>query len=249
MGMLDGKIAVITGGADGIGLATAKLITSEGATVVVADFDPTALASCMAQGGQISDAVSCDISKMADLDALRDRLRSNYGRVDILFANAGSARVGLIETVSEDDFDFTADINFKGTFFTVQKLVPLMPSGSSIILNTSIQSVKAAPGFAVYAATKAAIRSLARALTVELSDRGIQTNAVAPGYINTNIRRKVGLTEEMMRADDRRAQTEVPLKRVGDPHEIAKVVLFLASDGASYITGVELFVDGGTAQI
>jgi NAD(P)-dependent dehydrogenase (short-subunit alcohol dehydrogenase family) len=249
MGMLDGKIAVITGGADGIGLATAKLFASEGATVVVADFDQIALASCIAQGGQISDAVSCDISKMADLDALRNRLRSNYGRVDILFANAGSARVGLIETVSEDDFDFTADTNFKGTFFTVQKLVPLMPPGSSIILNTSIQSVKAAPGFAVYAATKAAIRSLARALTVELSDRGIRTNAVAPGYINTNIRRKVGLSEEMMRADDRRAQTEVPLKRVGDPHEIAKVVLFLASDGASYITGVELFVDGGAAQI
>ncbi|HVT28462.1 MAG TPA: SDR family oxidoreductase [Lacipirellulaceae bacterium] len=249
MGMLDGKIAVITGGAAGIGLATAKLFASEGATVVIADYDQTALATCMTPGSRFADAIYCDISKVADLDALRDRVKAAYGRVDVLFANAGSAKPNLIEKTSEADFDFTADINFKGTFFTVQKLAPLMPPGSSVILNTSIQGAKPVPGLAVYGATKAAIRALAKSFMIELSDRGIRTNAVAPGFINTDLRRHVGLSEELILADDLRAQTQVPLKRIGEPHDIAQAVLFLASDGASYITGVELFVDGGTAQI
>lgn len=257
MGELDGKVAVVTGGASGIGLATAKLLTAEGAQVVVADVDQAALDATLATIGQNIDAVLCNVAKMADLAALRTHVRQKYGRVDVLFANAGSGRPGPFEAVTEDDFDFTIDVNLKGTFFTVQSLLPLMQSGSSIILNTSIQSTKGFGGFTVYAATKAAIRSLARTLTAELGPRGIRTNAVAPGYIATDIRRKVGMSEEMIREDNRRIDTEVPLDRGmppelgrrGSPHEIAKTVLFLASEAADYLSGVEIAVDGGTAQI
>ncbi|MGE0773957.1 MAG: SDR family NAD(P)-dependent oxidoreductase [Sphingomonadaceae bacterium] len=257
MGRQTGKIVVITGGASGIGLATAKLFASEGAIVIIADLDRAALdAAASIIDGDV-DALSCDVSRVSDLQALRAHIERTHGRVDVVFANAGSGRPGPFETTTEEDFDFTVDTNLKGTFFTVQTLLPLMRPGSSIILNTSIQSVKGFPGFTVYAATKAAIRSLARTLTAELGPKGIRTNAVAPGYINTDIRRKVGMSEEMIREDNHRLETEVPLKRlgspaltaVGEPEEIAKAVLFLASEEADYISGIEIAVDGGTSQI
>lgn len=249
MGRLDGKVAVITGGADGIGLGTAKLFAKEGATVIIVDIDQAALDVAVPKIQGVVDAQICDITKINNLQALRAHIEQRYGKVDILFANAGTAKTGLIEDVSEEDYDLTVDTNLKGTFFTVQKLLPLMPSGSSVILNTSIQAIKAFPGLAVYAATKAAVRSLARALTVELNAKGIRTNAVAPGYINTDIRRKVGMSEEMIREDDQRIQTQVPMGRIGTPEDIAKAVLFLSLDESSYISGVELAVDGGTSQI
>ncbi len=257
MTKLNGKIAVVTGGASGIGLATAKLLAEEGAKVIVADVDKAALEGVNGKIEGTVDAIYCDVAKLEDIRMLHAHIERSYGRVDVLFANAGSGRPGPFEAVTEDDFDFTVDINLKGTFFTVQLLVPLMQPGSSIILNTSIQSTKGFPGFTVYAATKAAIRSLARTLTSELGPKGIRTNAVAPGYIATDIRRKVGMSEEMIREDNHRIDTEVPLNRAtspelarrGDPIEIAKTVLFLASTEADYISGVEIAVDGGTAQI
>ncbi|MGE0773958.1 MAG: SDR family NAD(P)-dependent oxidoreductase [Sphingomonadaceae bacterium] len=249
MGKVDGKVAVVTGGASGIGLATATLLASEGAKMVVADFDQTALdAAVPIIGGDVT-TFRCDVSKISDLQALGMHIEKEHGHVDILFVNAGNVRPIPFEAVTESDFDFTVDVNLKGAFFTVHALLPLMRAGSSIILNTSIQSVKAFPGFSVYAATKAAIRSLARTLTAELGPKGIRTNAVAPGYIATELRRKAGWTEEMIRDDDLRIAAEVPIRRGGMPEDIAKAVLFLASDEADYISGVELTVDGGVAQI
>lgn len=249
MGKVDGKVAVVTGGASGIGLATATLLASEGAKMVVADFDQTALdAAVPIIGGDVT-TFRCDVSKISDLQALGMHIEKEHGHVDILFVNAGNVRPIPFEAVTESDFDFTVDVNLKGAFFTVHALLPLMRPGSSIILNTSIQSVKAFPGFSVYAATKAAIRSLARTLTAELGPKGIRTNAVAPGYIATELRRKAGWTEEMIRDDDLRIAAEVPIRRGGMPEDIAKAVLFLASDEADYISGVELTVDGGVAQI
>ncbi len=249
MGKLDGKVAVVTGGGSGIGLASAELFGREGATVVVADLDQAAQEAAVTKIGAGATGLRCDISEPSDLEALRVHVEKEHGRLDIVFANAGGGRPGTLELVSEEDFDLTADTNFKGTFYTIQKLVPLMTAGGSIVLNTSIQGSKGIPGFPVYAATKAAIRSLARTLTAELSAGGIRVNAVAPGYIDTDILRKAGATEEMIRADNLRVQEEVPLSRKGTPDEVAQAVLFLASSDASYISGVELPVDGGVAQV
>lgn len=249
MGKLEGKIAVVTGGSSGIGLATAKLFVAEGAKVLIVSVEQDALDTAVAEIGLGVEALYCDISNMADLDAVRSHIETRYAQIDVLFANAGGGRPGPLVQVSEHDFDFTVDTNFKGTFFTVQKLVPLMMAGGAIILNTSIQSAKAYPDRSVYAATKAAVRSLTRALTAELASSGIRANAVAPGYIDTDILRKSGVTEELIQRKNELVREQVPLRRMGSAEEVAKVVLFLASQDASYVTGVELAVDGGIAQI
>lgn len=249
MGKLNGKIAVVTGGTSGMGLATARLFVREGAKVVISGRDQVALDAARKELGGDVEAFRGDISKVADLEALSVRVKEKYGRVDVLFANAGGGRPGLFEQVSEDDFDFTVDTNFKGTYFTVQKLVPLMTAGGSIILNTSILGSQGRQGFSVYAATKAAIRSLARSLTAELSAKGIRVNALAPGLIDTNIMRKVGMTDEMIEQVKAQASAQIPMGRTGSADEVANVVLFLASDDAAYVTGVELSVDGGWAQV
>ena len=247
MGKLDGKIAVVTGGSAGMGLAAAKLFVGEGAAVVITGRDRASLdAAALAIG---ADAFHSDIAKVADLDALRAHVEERHGRLDILFANAGGGRPGLFEQVSEEDFAFTTDTNFKGTFFTVQKLVPLMTAGGSVILNTSILGSQGRPGFSVYAATKAAIRSLARSLTAELSGKGIRVNALAPGHIDTNAMRAAGMTEDMIQQVNAQAHAQIPMGRSGTADEIAKTTLFLASDDSSYVTGVELSVDGGWAQV
>lgn len=249
MGKLDGKVAVITGGSAGMGLATAKLFVREGAKVVITGRDQAALDAATREIGSGVEAFHSDISKVADLEALRAHVEDHYGRVDVVFANAGGGRPGSFEQVSEDDFDFTADTNFKGTFFTVQKLVPLMAAGGSVVLNSSILGSQGRPGFSVYAATKAAIRSLARSLTAELSAKGIRTNALAPGQIDTDIMRKVGMSDDMIQQVNAQASAQIPMGRTGTADEIAKVVLFLASDDSAYVTGIELSVDGGWAQI
>ena len=249
MAKLDGKIAVITGGSAGMGLATAKLFVQEGAKVVITGRDQAALDAATHQIGSAAEGFHGDISKLGDLDKLRAHVERAYGRVDILFANAGGGRPGLFEQVSEEDFDFTADTNFKGTFFTVQKIVPLISASGSVILNSSILGSQGRAGFSVYAATKAAIRSLARSLTAELSGKSIRVNALAPGQIDTDLMRKVGMSDDMIEHVKAQASAQIPMGRIGSAEEIAKVVLFLASDDSTYVTGVELSVDGGWAQI
>ncbi len=249
MGKLDGKIAVITGGSDGMGLATAKLFAREGATVVITGRDKERFETAAQSIGNDASAIACDISKMADIEALREFVESKHGRVDILFANAGAARPNMFEYMSEEEFDFTLACTFKGTYFTVQNLLPLMTSGGSIVLNTTTLTAKGMPYVSVYSAGKAAIRSLARSLTAELIDKGIRVNAMAPGYIDTDQARKSGVSEEMIEQTKAQVHAQIPMHRSGTVDEIAKAVLFLASDDSSYLTGSELCVDGGWAQI
>ena len=249
MSRLDGKIAVVTGGSAGMGLATAKLFVEAGARVIITGRDQAALDAAVRSIGRDVEAIRSDVSKTADLEALRAHVEKRYGRVDVIFANAGTAKPGPFEQVTEEDFDFGVDTNLKGSFFTVQKLVPLMSAGGAVILNTSIQSSKGWPGFTVYAATKAAIRSLARTLTAELAAKGIRVNAVAPGLIDTDLIRKVGLSEAAIEQINAQAHAQIPLRRSGSAEEVARTVLFLASDDAAYVTGVELTVDGGWTQV
>jgi len=249
MGKLDGKIAVITGGSAGMGFAAAKLFVAEGAQVIITGRDQAALDAAVRSIGRNVEAFRSDVSRVADIEALRARIQERYSRVDILFANAGTAKPGPFEQVSEDDFDIGVDTNLKGTFFTVQKLVSLMTAGGSVVLNTSIQGSKGWPGFTIYAATKAAIRSLARTLTAELATRGIRVNAIAPGLIDTDLIRKVGLSEDAIEQINAQAHAQIPLRRSGSADEVAKVVLFLAADDSAYVSGVELTVDGGWTQV
>lgn len=249
MGKLEGKVAVVTGGSAGMGLATARLFAREGARVVVTGRDPGALAAAVDAIGDRAEAVAGDIADIAALERLRDHVERIHGVVHVLFANAGGGRPGTLEQVSEVDFDQTVGTNLKGTFFTVQKLAPLMPPGGSIILNTSILASQGRPGFIVYSATKAALRSLARSLTAELSAKGIRTNALAPGHIDTDLMRKAGLSEEMIGHVTAQAHARIPMGRSGTADEVARVALFLASDDSAYVTGVELAADGGWAQV
>ena len=249
MGRLDGKIAVITGGSTGMGLATAARFVREGAQVVITGRDQAALDKAVADIGAGAEAVRGDIGKLADIEALRAHVADRHGRLDILFANAGGAKPALFAEVTEADFDAVMGTNFKGTFFTVQKLLPLMQAGGSIILNTSIMASRGKPAFNVYSASKAAMRSLARSLTVELSPAGIRTNALAPGFIDTDIMRRIGMSEEMIQDIQAQSRREVPAGRNGTVDDIADTALFLASDESRYVSGIELTVDGGWAQI
>lgn len=249
MGKLDGKVAVVTGGSMGMGLVTARLFALEGARVIVTGRDRSSIEMAASEIGNGAEGIQSDISKPADLDALRAHIEARHGRLDILFANAGGARPQLFEEVSDEDFDHTVDINFKGTFFTVQKLISLIPSGGSIILNTSIQGVRGTVGLSVYSATKAALRSLARSLTAEYGPRGIRTNALAPGYIDTGVLHRAGFTGDAIERMMNEANINTPLGRMGTSEEIAKTALFLASEDSQFITGIELTVDGGWAQV
>lgn len=249
MGKLNGKIAVITGGSDGMGRSTARLFVEEGATVIITGRNQDTLDAAVREIEGAVEAFRGDIGNLADLDALSVHVENKHGRVDVLFANAGGARLGPFEQVTEEDFDYTFDTNAKGTFFTVQKLLPLIPDGGSVILNTSIAGSKGLPDFSVYSATKAAIRSFARTLTTDLKGRGIRVNALAPGHTATDIMRKTGIPADSIDGINARIQAQVPAGRIGTGDDIAKAALFLASDDASYVTGIELTVDGGWAQV
>jgi NAD(P)-dependent dehydrogenase (short-subunit alcohol dehydrogenase family) len=249
MGRLDGKVAVITGGSAGMGLATARLFVREGAKVIITGRDQAALDAAKHSIGDGVDAVRCDNSNLADIESLRAHIEAKHSRVDIVFANAGGGRPGLFEQISEEDFDFIVNTNFKGTYFTVQKLLQLMTAGGSVVLNTSTLTTQGRPYVSVYSASKAAIRSLARSLTAELSERGIRVNAIAPGYIDTDQARKVGMSEEMIEQTKTQVHAQIPMHRSGTVEEIAGAVLFLASGDSTYVTGTELCVDGGWAQI
>ena len=248
MGKLDGKIALVTGGNSGIALATAKQFVNEGAYVFITGRREAELARAVKEIGNNVTAVRGDVSDLSDLDRLFVQIKREKARLDILFANAGVARYAPLGSITEEFYHSIFDINVKGVLFTVQKALPLMPDGASIILNASIVASKGFSSHSVYSATKAAVRSFARTWTTDLKDRRIRVNAVSPGAIDTP-----GLSDLLASSEvgeQRKAlSNSVPLGRFGTPDEIAKAVVFLASDDASYITGTELFVDGGIAQV
>jgi NAD(P)-dependent dehydrogenase (short-subunit alcohol dehydrogenase family) len=242
MGKLQGKVAVITGGTTGIGFATAKLFVAEGAYVFITGRRPKELNEAVKAIGANVTGVQGDISKLDDLDRLYETVKAK-GRIDIVFANAGIGGFVTLGAVTEEFYNNIFNTNVKGTLFTVQKALPLLNDGASIILNGSVASVKGTPGFWVYGASKAALRNFVRAWAVELKDRHIRSNVLSPGPTDTPI-----IVEQPAEAIARIVST-IPMGRMGEPEEIAKAALFLASDDSSFITGIELFVDGGRAQI
>jgi len=245
MGKLDGKIALVTGGNSGIGLATAKQFVKEGAYVFITGRRDPELAAAVKGIGANVTGVQGDVSNLADLDRLFAQIEREKGKLDIVFANAGVAKYAPLGTITEEFYDSIFDINVKGVLFTVQKALPLLSDGASIILNASVVGSKGFASNSVYSATKAAVRSFARTWTTDLKDRRIRVNAVSPGYTDTPPWHSLEAAEEQMKA----ISNTVPLGRFGTPEEIAKAVVFLASDDSSYITGTELFVDGGVAQV
>jgi len=249
MGKLEGKIALVTGASSGIGLATARRFVSEGAYVFITGRRDAELTAAARQIERNVTAVPGDVSKPADLDHLFAQIKRQKGRLDVLFANAGVAKYAPLGTITEEFYGSIFDINVKGLLFTVQKALPLMPDGASIILNASIVGSKGLPANSVYAATKAAVRSFARTWTTDLKARRIRVNAVSPGSIDTPGLNGLLASSEAGEQRRKAISSAVPLGRFGTPDEIAKAVVFLASDDASYITGAELFVDGGFAQV
>jgi NAD(P)-dependent dehydrogenase (short-subunit alcohol dehydrogenase family) len=249
MAKLEGKIALITGGNSGIGLATAKQFVSEGAYVYITGRRDAELAAAVKEIGRNVTGVQGDVSNLADLDRLFAQVEREKGRLNIVFANAGIAKYAPFGTITEEHFDSIFDVNVKGVLFTVQKALPLLPDGASIILNASVVGSKGMASNSVYSATKAALRSFARTWTTDLKSRHIRVNAVSPGPIDTpglsNLVASSGAAAERLKG----ISTTVPLGRLGRPDEIAKAVVFLASDDSSFVTGAELFVDGGFAQV
>jgi NAD(P)-dependent dehydrogenase (short-subunit alcohol dehydrogenase family) len=249
MGKLEGKIALVTGGNSGIGLATAKRFVNEGAYVFITGRRESELAAAAKEIGRNVTAVQGDVSKLDDLDRLFAQIKRQKDRLDIVFANAGVAKYAPLGEITEQLYESIFSVNVKGVVFTVQKALPLLPDGASIILNASIVGSKGLPMNSVYSATKAAVRSFARTWTTDLKGRRIRVNAVSPGATDTP-----GLNDLLASADVGQERLKaissiVPLGRLGTPDEIAKAVVFLASDDSSYVTGVELFVDGGFAQV
>jgi NAD(P)-dependent dehydrogenase (short-subunit alcohol dehydrogenase family) len=249
MGKLEGKIALVTGANSGIGLATAKQFVSEGAYVFITGRRDPELAAAVKEIGRNITGVRGDVSNLGDLDRLFAQIKREKGNLDIVFANAGMAIYAPLGKITEEHYDTHFNINVKGVLFTVQKALPLMTDGASIILNASIVGSKGFPANSVYSATKAALRSFARTWTMDLKDRRIRVNAVSPGPIETpglkNLLASSGEGEQRAAM----MSSGVPLGRLGRPDEIAKAVVFLASDDSSFVTGTELFVDGGFAQV
>ena len=245
----EGKVAVITGGNSGIGLATAQRLASEGAFVFITGRRKPELDVAVKLIGKNVTAVQGDVSNLADLDRLYTSVRQQKGRIDILFANAGLGEFAPLGAITEAHYDKTFNANVKGVLFTVQKALPLFADGGSIILNASIVSIKGTPALSVYSATKAALRSFARNWTLDLKDRKIRVNAVSPGPIDTPGLNSLGANAEQTAQFKAAMVSAVPMGRLGTSDEIAKAVSFLASDDSSFITGIELFVDGGMAQI
>ncbi len=249
MGKLDGKIALITGANSGIGLATAKQFVNEGAYVFLTGRRAPELAAAVREIGRNATGVQGDVSDLDDLDRLFAQIKREKGKLDIVFANAGVARFAPLGTITEEFYDSIFNINVKGLLFTVQKALPLMPDGASIVLNASIVGSKGLPMNSVYSATKAAVRSFARTWTTDLKDRRIRVNAVSPGATDTPGLSDLLASTEAGQQRLKMISGSVPLGRLGTADEIAKAVVFLASDDSSYVTGTELFVDGGFAQV
>jgi NAD(P)-dependent dehydrogenase (short-subunit alcohol dehydrogenase family) len=244
-----GKIAVVTGGSTGMGLATAKRFVQEGMDhVFITGRRKDALDAALAEIGKNVTPIQGDVANLSDLDRLYVAVKKHHRPIDVIFANAGLAKLAPFGTVNEEFFDFHFDANVKGLFFSVQKGLPLMKDGGSIILTGSIADIKGFPAMSVYSATKAAVRSFARTWTNDLRDRRIRVNVLSPGHIDTPILESLQQGEALTKMK-KEMENNVPLGRLGDPDEIAKAVSFLASDEASYVSGTELYVDGGVAQI
>ena len=249
MGKLDGKVALVTGGNSGIGLATAKQFVHEGAYVFITGRRGAELAAAVKEIGRNVTAVQGDVSNVADVERLFAQIKQEKGKLDIVFANAGVVRYAALGAISEEFFDSIFDTNVKGVLFTVQKALPLLPNGASIILSASMVGSKGLPAYSIYSATKAAVRSFARTWTTDLKERRIRVNAVSPGSIDTPGARDLLASSGVGEKRKKMIAESVPLGRLGTPDETAKAVVFLASDDSSYITGTELFVDGGFAQV
>src|SRR5216110_2349079 len=249
MGKLEGKIALATGGTSGIGLATAKRFVNDGAYVFITGRREAELSVAVNEIGKNVIGVQGDVTDLADLDRLFAQIKREKGRLDVVFANAGVAKYATFGTITEELYDSIFDINVKGLLFTVQKALPLLPDGASIILNASIVGSKGLSSNSVYSATKAAVRSFARTWTTDLKHRHIRVNAVSPGSIDTPGLSDLLASSETGQQRLKMISNSVPLGRLGTPDEIAKAVVFLASDDSSYVAGTELFVDGGFAQV
>lgn len=242
---LEGKIALITGGSAGIGLATAKQFVDEGAYVYIVGRRKPELEAAVASIGSNVTAIQGDVTNLADLDRIYAQISKEKGRVDIVFANAGGGPLVPLGSITEEHFDQVFNVNVKALVFTAQKALPLMPDGGTIILTGSIVGIKGFPAFSIYSAAKAAVRNFARTWTTDLKGRGIRVNVISPGPIDTPL-----LNEAFSNPDDMKAlASAVVMGRLGRPEEIAKAVTFFASGDASFITGAELFVDGGAAQV
>ncbi len=249
MGKLEGKVAVITGGNSGIGLATAKEFKEQGARVVITGRDQKTLDEAKREIGGDVLAVQSDTSRLTEIDKLFADVNDKFGKIDVLFVNAGIGKFVPVEDVTEELFDSIMDTNFKGAYFTIQKALPFLNDNASIVLNTSIAAHIGMLNSSVYAASKAALITLVRTLSAELVGRGIRVNAVSPGPIATPILNRLGLPPEALAETKNNLADQVPLKRFGRPEEIAKTVLFLASTDSSFVLGTEIIVDGGMSQL
>jgi NAD(P)-dependent dehydrogenase (short-subunit alcohol dehydrogenase family) len=246
---LAGTIAVITGGNSGIGLSTAERFVAEGAYVYITGRRQKELDAAVTQIGRNVTGVQGDVASLADLDRLYAQVAKEKGHIDVLFANAGIGALVPIDQVTEEHFDKIFNVNAKGLLFTVQKALPLMGKGGSILLNASLASIKGHPNMSVYAATKAAVRSFARTWTLELKDRGIRVNVISPGFTETPLVDTVSMSPEQIAQFKAGTVASIPLGRWANSDEMAKAAVFLASDDSSYIAGIELFVDGGAGQV
>jgi len=249
MEKLYNKVAVITGGSSGIGLATAKEFIANGAKVVIFGRGKQALDEAVKELGPKSYAVQGDICKLTDLERLFTETRSKFGMVDVLFVNAAQAKLASMADTTEEFFDEMLSVNFKGAYFTLQKAIPYLNEKASVIITTSWLNSIGFSGSSLLSASKAALRSVVRVASAELAGRGIRVNAVSPGAIETALWAKIGLPQDILKATGEAITNQIPLKRWGKPNEIAKTVLFLASDDSSYIIGNELTVDGGLRQV
>lgn len=249
MGKLEGKVAVITGGNSGIGLATAKEFKEQGARVVITGRDQQTLDEAKREIGEGVLAVRSDTSSLTEIDTLFAAVKKEFGKIDVLFVNAGVGKFAPVEAVTEELFDSIMDTNFKGAYFTIQKALPLLNDNASIVLNASINAYIGMPNSSVYAASKAALITLARTLSAELVGRGIRVNVVSPGPVTTPIFGKLGMAADALDETLKNIQAQVPMKRFGRPEEIAKTALFLASSDSSFLLGTEIVADGGMSQL
>jgi len=249
MGKLAGKVAVITGGNSGIGLATAKEFSVQGARVVITGRDQRTLDAAAREIGGDVLAVRADASSLDEIDRLFTTVKEKFGKIDVLFVNAGIAEFTPLEAVTEEHFDSIMSINLKGAYFTIQKALPLLNDNASVILNSSVVAHIGLPSASVYAASKAALLSLARTLSADLIGRGIRVNAVSPGPISTPIFGRMGQAPDALEGTKKQFAEQVPMKRLGQPEEIAKTVLFLASSDSSFLLGTEIVADGGLSQL
>ncbi len=249
MKKLDGKVVLITGGSSGIGLASARLFKAEGARLVITGRDMASLDQAREALGSDTLVLQSNAASLDDIDALMGSIKAHFGRIDVLFLNAGVAKAAPIEAVNEVLYDDIMGINVKGLYFTIQKALPLFSSNASVIVTTSIAGQLGSPNFSLYGASKAALRSLVKSLGLELIGRGVRVNAISPGPIATPIYDRFGLPDEVAQAVKVDIATKSPAKRFGTPDEVAKIALFLASDDASYVVGEEIVVDGGMSLL